>query len=204
MSPQRTQYTPGPFRTDSLFNSSVKDESILLNRYGESVGEIPLVFFCLLQYVFSLTNLISPNDKFDMRWRHLCLFHGSDGAQTCGWLTGVEQEEKLQTGDLSAVDLQRPQPGCQLLTPLHQAGQSGLGLGQDGRQLHLQTGALVILGDLLEVCDVVWFNSIEGKRSWSQHQRNCQEWRVYSDDERHLKTASSHLKGFVSLHLNSY
>lgn len=62
-----------------------------------------------------------------------------DETQTGSGLTGVEEEEELHTGDLSAVDLQCPQPLRQLLTPLDQRGQSGLSLGQDGRQLHLQT-----------------------------------------------------------------
>jgi len=65
----------------------------------------------------------------------------SDDVTSCrrsSRLTGVEQQEELEAGDLSAVQLQRPQPGRQLLTPLDQSGQRGLRLGQDEGQLHLE------------------------------------------------------------------
>lgn len=44
--------------------------------------------------------------------------HHSHEAQALDWLTGVEQEEEFQTGNLSAINLQRPQPHRQLLTSL--------------------------------------------------------------------------------------
>lgn len=43
-------------------------------------------------------------------------------------LTGVEEQQELEAGDLPAVHLQQPQLGRQLLTPLDQSGERGLGL----------------------------------------------------------------------------
>ncbi len=93
-------------------------------------------------------------------------------------LTGVEEDEELQTGHLSSVHLQQLQSHGQLLSSLHHTGQRRSSI-RHGRQIHLQHTA----PSLHSHTNIFCFSS---KNDGNTHLLSCDEQQTIVSPMMHL------------------